>query len=221
VAGEHTLERNVALDRDPPDGVAAPLTVTLCGERGPLPRGPAWTVLLVMTGVLPALRVLDWTGRRLLGLRRPMTLCFSASGLFLQERTELSGRLLCESHRWIPRENLARVAREVSYFRIGLYGGMASLLIGTYLGTGLILDGARVAHGSSTLVGAGLLLMALGVSLDFLISTAADSARSRCRLVVIPRRGAGFSCRAIDTGSADRALRALDAVDSESGRHSG
>jgi hypothetical protein len=167
----------------------------------------------MLTGVLPGLRVLDWLGRLVLGLKRPMLLCFSPNGLFLRERTELSGRVLCESYRWIPRENLARVAREVSYFRIGSYAGMASLLIGTYLGTGLVLDATRVAQGSSALLAAGLLFMAVGVSLDFLISTAADSARSRCRVVVVPRRGTSFSCRAIEKGSADRALRALDAAD--------
>ncbi len=216
MAGEQTPAKSIGVGHDPAAGIAGPLTVILCGERGPVPRGAAWTVLLVMSGVLPGLRVIDWLGRSVLGLKRPMVLCFSANGLFLRERTELSGRVLSESYRWIPRENLARVAREVSYFRIGLYAGMASLLIGTYLGTGLVLDAARVAHGSSALLGAGLLLMAGGVSLDFLISTVADSGRSRCRLVVVPRRGASFSCRAIEKASADRALRALDAADFES-----
>lgn len=181
----------------------------MSGERGASPRGPLSTVALVLTGVLPALRLSSLVARSLFGLVRPMTLSFSGAGLSVCERLELSGRVLVERQRWIPRENLARISREVRHSGLGLYAGMLALLAGTYLGVQRVIDGAAVV--SPTLIGSGLLLLMIGVGLDFALWRGSDAVRRTCRIVVVPRRGRAFSCRGLDPSLADEALRTLTA----------
>jgi hypothetical protein len=178
-----------------------------------MPRGPLATALLVMTGVLPLWRIASFCAKNLLGLKRPMSLRFSTLGLAVHERIELSGRVLWDASRWIPRENLAGVTREESHSRLGLYTGIVALLLGTYFGTRRLLDGVGVAGGSLSLIGSGLLLLALGAGIDFALWSARDSTRSSCRLIVVPRSGRAFCCRGIQRDQADDALRALATLD--------
>lgn len=138
-----------------------------------------------------------------------MTLSFSDAGLSVCERLELSGRVLVERQRWIPRENLARISREVRHSGLGLYAGILALLAGTYLGVQRVIDGAAVV--SPTLIGSGLLLLMIGVGLDFALWSGSGAARRTCRIVVVPRRGRAFSCRGLDPSLADEALRTLTA----------
>ncbi len=140
-----------------------------------------------------------------------MTLRFSKPGLTVHERIELAGHVLRDSELWIPRENLAAITREESHSRLGLYVGIVALLIGTYLGTRRLMDGLAVPGGSLGLVGSGLLFIALGAAVDFVLWSARDSARSRCRLVVVPHRGRAFCCGGVRRDEADAALRAVAA----------
>lgn len=180
------------------------------GERGSTPRGALPTFLLLVTGVLPAWRLSVLFATTVLGLRRPMTLQFSGAGVSVCERVEWSGRVLEDTRRWIPRENLARVSREASSSRLGLYAGTVALLLGTYLGTRRVIDGLGVFGGSPALWSSGLLVLVVGAAVDFALWNARDIARTRCQVVVVPRRGRAFSCRGLDRRRADEALRAVE-----------
>ncbi len=184
-------------------------SLTLRGERGPKPRGLLCTGLLLLSLVYPALRVAELLARWVAGYKRPLTLELSEAGLSVRQQTELLGRVLSESETWIPRENLARLTREVRYARAGLYAGLLALGLGSYAGFRLIWIGLSVPEGSPLLLGQGSLALALGIGLDFFISTARASARSRCRVVVVPQQGPAFSLLGVDRAVADAALQAF------------
>jgi hypothetical protein len=150
-----------------------------------------------------------FAGAKLFGLKRRMTLRFSKAGLSVHERMELAGRVLRDSERWIARENLAAITREESHSRLGLYVGIVALLLGTYLGTRRLIDALAVPGVSLGLVGSGLLFIALGAAVDFVVWSARDTSRSRCRLVVVPHRGRAFCCGGVGRDQADAALRAI------------
>ena len=116
----------------------------------------------------------------------------SERGLELSHRTLLLGRVLRETETLIPLSNLANVKREVQYPRLGLYAGLLALIAGTYVGTGLFVDGIRVPGGSPSLLGMGLAAMALGIVLDFALSAVTDVLNNTCRLIVTPFTGAAF-----------------------------
>jgi hypothetical protein len=156
-------------------------------QRGKLPRGPLRTALLLLTGLLPLLSLTRWLGRTLLGFRRPITLRVSPEGVTLEQGTELAGRVLRESRRWLAFSEIALVVRERSFARAGLYIGLLILLAAIYLGTGLIADGLQVAGGSRALLGCGALIVGGGILLHFLLSTLVDDVRGRCTLVISPR----------------------------------
>jgi hypothetical protein len=185
------------------------VSLTLRGERGPRPRGLLGTCLLSISLVYPALRAGELCARWLIGYKRPLTLELSEAGLSVRQQTVLLGRLLSDSEVWIPRENLAQITREVRYARVGLYAGLLALALGSYAGFRLISIGLSVPGGSLGLLGQGLLVLALGIGVDFLISTARTSARSRCRVVVVPQQGPAFSLLGADRAAADAALSAL------------
>lgn len=153
--------------------------------------------------------MVGFVASRLFGMKRPMVLCFSRTGLSVHERLEFSGRVLRDTRRWIARENVASIAREASHSRLGLYVGIVALLLGTYFGTRRLLDGAVAPGGSLRLIGSGLLLLALGASVDFVFWAAHGAARSRCRLIVVPHRGRAFCCGDVGREEADAALRAF------------
>jgi hypothetical protein len=167
------------------------------------------TLLLLGCGWLPAASLTRWLASRLIGYRREASLCFCERGLSIDERTQLSGRTLVAARRFIPRENLARVSREVRYSGSALRVGLVALILGTYVGTGLIRDGGLARSPSPQLIASGLLILALGVLIDFVLSTAIDSRRGRCRVVIEPRRGSAFSCCHVDASLADQALHRL------------
>jgi hypothetical protein len=157
------------------------------GQRGKLPRGPWRTALLLLTGLLPLLSLTRWLAHTLLGFRRPVTLRVSPEGVTLEQGTELAGRVLRESRRWLAFSEIALVVRERSFARAGLYIGLLILLAAIYLGTGLIADGLQVAGGSRALLGSGALIVGAGILLHFLLSTLIDDVRGRCTLVITPR----------------------------------
>ena len=61
------------------------------------------TALLLLSGVLPLLALLELLGKLLLGLRQRSGLRLSAQGVLLERRLELCGRTLWDSRRWILR----------------------------------------------------------------------------------------------------------------------
>ena len=101
------------------------------------------------------------------------------------------------------------MAREVRYPRLGLYLGQLALAVGSYVGMGLLVDGARVPGGSFPMLGMGLLVIALGLGIDYGLSVVSDEVRGRCRLVVEPKKGKRLCIGALDPTRADAMLAAL------------
>jgi hypothetical protein len=62
---------------------------------------------------------------------------------------------------------------------------------------------------SPDLLGLGVLFIVAGLAVDFAMSTAADTWRGRCRVVVVPRRGRALCVGALDPPRADALLAAL------------
>lgn len=186
-----------------------PSRTELSGELQSPPLGPIVTALLAFTLLLFIVRGLSLLARFALAYRRPATLRIGPEGLEVRHRTELMGRVLRDRATLVPLANLARVTREVRFARVGLYAGLCALVIGTYFGVGLIVDGVRVPGGSPPLLGMAVTCIVVGLGLDFLLSTAADSARGKCRIVVVPQSGRRLCVGALDPVSADAMLNSI------------
>ncbi len=181
----------------------------LDGELSPAARGPIATTLLALTGLLFVARGARLLGKLGLAFKQPAEVRLSDRGLELSHRTELLGRVLGKHETLIPLANLARVTREVRYPRLGLYLGLFTLAVGSYVGVGLFVDGARVPGGSAQLLGMGLVVVALGLAIDYGLTVLSDTARGRCRLVVEPKKGRRVCVGAVDPARADAMLAAL------------
>jgi len=181
----------------------------LSGELAPPPRHAAVVAALGLTGILALLHVARLIGRYALALRRPVEVRLGPEGLELSHRTELLGRVLRDRRVLVPLHNLQRVAREVRYSRLGLYVGLFALAVGTYLGISLFVDGVRVPGGSPPLLGMGVLVVLLGLGLDFGLSSLSDTARGKCRLVILPRKGKSLCVAELEPRQTDALLRTL------------
>jgi hypothetical protein len=181
----------------------------LAGEMQPPPRGPLLTTVLAVTLLLFVINAVRFVGRYAFLYKRPAAVRLGPQGLELSQRIELMGQVLRDRATVVPLSNLARITREVKYARAGLYAGLLALTLGTYFGTGLFVDGVRVPGGSAPLLGLAALFIVVGLGADFVLNTGADSARGRCRLVVVPRRGPVLCIGALEPGQADALLQAV------------
>jgi hypothetical protein len=190
-------------------GAVTAHTPRLEGEMALPPLSPLLTAVLTVTLLLFALQVGRVLLRWVLAFRRPASLSLGPNGLELSQRTELLGRVLRERSTVLPLASLSRVTREIRYARLGTYTGLLALVLGSYFGMGLFVDAVRVPGGSASLFGLSLLLMALGLGLDFVLSSATDAVRGTCRVLVVPQRGRTFCLGTIDPTRADAMLASI------------
>jgi hypothetical protein len=183
----------------------------LSGELGPAPHGPVATTFLALSGLLFLTRSARLLGQVGLAFQQPAEVRVSERGLEIRHETRLLGRVLRARETLVPLGNVARVTREVRYARLGLYLGLLALAFGSYVGMGLLVDGTRVPGGSVSLLGTGLVVILLGLVLDYALTTLADNVRGRCRLVIVPRKGKSFAVGALDPARADTMVAALAA----------
>jgi hypothetical protein len=179
----------------------------LAGELVAAPRNPVLTVLLGLTGLLfiaGAMRILM---RLVLAYRCPAEVAASASGVRIHTRTLLLGRTLRDREIVIGTDALARAVREVRFPRLGLYAGLFTLALGTYIGVGALVDGVRAS--SPSLLFWGLILVAAGIAFDLLLSSIRFGATGKCRVVLSPRKGRAFCIGNVDPKRADAALALL------------
>ncbi len=184
----------------------APETL-LAGELVPGPRNPALTALLGVTGVLFVFAAVRILMRLVLAYRTPAEVIASSSGVRIHARTELLGRTLRDREIVIGTDALARAVREVRFPRLGLYAGLLALALGTYVGVGALVDGARSA--SPSLLFWGLVIVVVGIALDLLMSSVRFGAQGKCRVVLAPRKGSSFCIGNVDPKRADAALASL------------
>ena len=103
--------------------------------------------------------------------------------------------------------SLIRATREVRFPRVTLYAGLLALALGSFFGVWLFVDGARAA--SPSMLGQGLLLVAVGIALEVAMTALVPGGRGRCRLVLVPRRGATVCVGGLDVDAADRTIARL------------
>jgi hypothetical protein len=190
-------------------GAVTARTDRLEGELALPPFGPVLTIVLTVTLVLFVIQLARLVLRWVLAFRRPASLSIGPNGLELNQRTELLGKVLRERATVVPLNGLVRVTREVRYARIGMYAGLIALVIGSYFGMGLLVDAVRVPGGSISLFGLAALMMVLGLALDFTFSNAADTARGKCRVLVVPQRGRPMCLASLDPVRADAMLASI------------
>lgn len=177
------------------------------GELSSPPRGPVATVLLGVTGILFVVALGRLVGRLALGFRRPAEVVLDDSGVRIKARTELLGRTLGEKEIVVLKSNLVRASREVRYPRLGLYAGLLALAVGSLVGVSLFVDGVRAA--SPSLLVWGLLVVALGVALDFALTSLVPSKAGVCHIAFAPRSGRAICVSGVDVARADAALARL------------
>jgi hypothetical protein len=178
------------------------------GELTSSPRGPVATALLAVTGLLVLLPALRLVGRLALGYRRPTVVSLTdEGGVRVKSRTELLGRTLRDRDVLVPRAALLRATRDVRYPSLAMYAGLLALAVGSYLGVAAFVDGVRAA--SPSLLATGLAIVALGLGLDFVLTSVAPGIRGRCRVLFVSRDGVSLCVGGVDTKRADALLGRL------------
>jgi hypothetical protein len=183
----------------------------LVGEMAPAPRGLVATALLAVSGVLLVVHAARLFGRVVLAYKKPAQVDLlndgNAGGVRVRWRVEMLGRTLRDRDVLVPRASLVRATREVRYPRLAFYAGLLALAAGSYLGVSAFVDGARVS--SPSLLASGIAIVALGLALDFALSSVAPTARGRCRLLFVPREGGKLCVAGVDLQRADAVLGRL------------
>ena len=179
----------------------------LRGELIGAPRHPLTTVVLACTGVLFVSASVRLMARLALAYRRPADVTLTATAVRVRSKTLILGRQVRERDVTITRQGLVRATREVRYPRAAFYAGLLSLALGSLLGVRTFVDGVRAA--SPSLLFYGLLIVVIGIALDFLLSMVGANRSGECRVIFVGRDGTAVSVRDVDTVDADRALRQL------------
>jgi hypothetical protein len=180
---------------------AAPLTGELVRERGALR-----TTLMAITGLLFVTGSLRLLARYTLGLRRRAALTLTPRGIELLCSTHFLGRTIRETQRFFPLDQVASLSRATRHDGFGLYAGLGALALGSYVGVGLVVDGLRAPGGSPSLLGLGLGVVLVGVTLDFLLMRLFGWKQGLVRLVVQPVRGRGLALLGVDSAHSHAVL---------------
>lgn len=179
----------------------------IVGEMTASPRSPIATVALALTGILFVMHAVRIVARLALAYRRPAEVTLSDDAVRIRFRTELLGRTLRDRDVVIQRTGLVRATREVRYPRAAFYAGLMALALGTYFGVGWLVEGARAASPSMLLM--GLLVVVIGIALDFALGSIAPGATGKCRMLFVPREGPKLCVAGVDAKRADAALTRL------------
>jgi hypothetical protein len=177
------------------------------GEVLPSPRGLLATTLLAFSGILFVMHATRLAAKLALAYKAPGQMIFSDKGVRVHWRIEVLGRTLRDHEVVVGREEIARVAREVRYPRAAFYGGLLALTVGSFVGVSTATDGVRSA--SPPLLFVGVVIVVVGVLLDFALGRVAPGVTGRCRVILVPKRGASICVGSADTRRADSALAKL------------
>lgn len=200
-----------ALRPTPVAGGPEPLVVgdgeTLSGELCPAPR-PTWlTVVLALTGVLFVVGLARLFARYALQRRSPAEVTVRRDGVYVKAETTMLGKTVKQAEHVLPVGTLARATRDVRFPQLATYAGLAALLLGTYLGVSLFVDGARAA--SPSLLGQGVLLFAIGVGIELALTSIVPGVKGKVRLVFVPEKGGPVVVGGLDGAAADKILAKL------------
>jgi hypothetical protein len=166
------------------------------------------TAFLAVTGLLFVMHALRLVARFALTYRTPTQVSLTDAGVRVKTRTEMLGRTLREREHVIVRTGLVRIVREVRYPRAGFYAGLLALAVGSYIGVRAFVDGVRAA--SPSLLLTGLVVVVIGIAIDFVLGSLLPGVQGRVRIAFVPRTGKVLCVADIDATRADDALaRAL------------
>jgi len=179
----------------------------LRGEIEPAPRHPVVTVLLAVTGVLFVVAVVRLMARFALTYRRPAEVTLTSGSVHVRSRTLILGRTVRERDVMLARQGLIRAVREVRYARAAFYAGLFSLALGSVIGVRTFVDGVRAA--SPSLLFYGLVIVAAGIGLDFVLASLGTAKTGKCRVVLIGKDRVAVCVGNLDADQADRALTQL------------
>ncbi|GAC1352715.1 MAG: hypothetical protein NVSMB1_18360 [Polyangiales bacterium] len=186
---------------------SGPSSTALKGHLSSPPRSALFTVFYALSGYMLLHAIALLVFKHLLGFKRDARLELTETGLEIKGKVALLGRELLVVNTVIPTSGLALIKRDVRYPSLPLYGGLASLLIGTYAGVSLLAWGVQAA--SPRLLGYGLLALLAGVVLDFVLTTLLPGAAGRCRLLMVPKQGRAVCVAGLAIGDTDRMLSEL------------
>jgi hypothetical protein len=177
------------------------------GEVRFAPRGLFATTLLALSGILFLMHVARLAAKVALAYKAPAQMTFSEKGVRVHWRIDMLGRTVRDREIVVAREGIARIVREVRYPRAAFYGGLLALAVGSFVGVRTVADGVRSA--SPPLLLTGMVIIAVGVLLDFALGSIAPGLVGRCRVVLVPKSGASICVASADVRRADAALAKL------------
>jgi hypothetical protein len=181
----------------------------LAARMRPAPRSGLVWVVQAVTGYLLLKAVYRLFARYVLWSRREAKLRVSPRGLEVLSRQHLLGHPFKEQRHLIPLSELREVRRETRYRGLLLYVGLACLLVGSFLGTGLLLDGLRVPGTSPSLLTVGLGLLVVGVGIDFWLSRWSTVVQGRGTLHVQRQKGRGYLFYELEQGAPEELMERL------------
>jgi hypothetical protein len=170
-------------------------------------RGLFATTLLALSGILFLMHVARLAAKLALAYQAPAQMTFSEKGVRVHWRIDVLGRTVRDREIVVAREGIARIVRDVRYPRSAFYGGLLALAVGSFVGVRTVSDGVRSA--SPPLLLTGLVIIAIGVLLDFALGSIAPGVVGRCRVVLVPKNGASICIARADVRRADAALAKL------------
>lgn len=182
---------------------------SVSGEWVRAPRRP-WRLVLAALTLWSFVEALgELIARFLLGFRRTVVLRLLPGGLELELSTTWLGRTR-SARRLHPLGSLVDFTFEPHGPSAGLGVGLAALVLGTALGTGLLVEGLRAPSGAPVVALVGLLCIAFGLGCDFLLERGrVRRGPAAPRLVVHFRDAPAFALRGVEPAEAERLLSAL------------
>lgn len=179
------------------------------------PRASGWLfVLQVLSGYALVKTLLASFARYVLWRRQRARVRVSPRGVEILSRTQVLGRAFEESRELIPLSDIRAVKRETRYSSIALYVGLGCLLLGSIVGSGLILDGLRVPGTSPSLLTLGLGLILAGLVLDFVLSHWSTTVGGKAALLLKRTNGPSVLVRDLDPSGPSELLERLSRLSS-------
>lgn len=190
-----------------PTGATPSAPIVLSGEVVNMPLPPILVLVLTLTLLLPFVALGKLVIRYALKLQRPAELRVTETGVTVTSRTELLGKTVREGELHIPRAALARANRVVKYPRLASYVGIGMLLVGSYVGLRIALDGLKAT--SPEFIGIGVAILCFSLAGDYLLARLPNRRKGRCELYLEERSGASMALSVGDQALADTALLRL------------
>lgn len=184
------------------------------GQIGsPRPQGVAF-VLQTLTGYRFIKALWASFARYVLWQRRHARLRISPRGVEVLSKTHVLGQTFKETRELIPLSEIREIRRETRYAGLGLYVGIACLLLGSLVGSGLLLDGLRVPGTSPSLLTLGIGLILLGLAIDFALSQWSKMVAGRGALLLKRAGGPSLLLQDLDPAAPSELVERLSRLTS-------